>query len=368
MKRRYSLILMIMIVVFPSGCNDRLELEDQAITLVIGIGKDQEGKLSIYQTNPVFNELAKIPMTRLNTIDSSLRDARQTFSSMNMGRVVGGKVQVILLEKEILEEENILPILDVFYRDPKNSVNCLLVAVDKPVSDFIYYDIEPTTQLGIYLKNILLSNIDLSQSIDSKLLTFHYQMFDKSITPSLATLSVTPQSIEVVGTTLLDEKGKFAYSLNRKETTLHLFLQDKIKNTVSFTIDNNDNLDKPISYSIDSVKRKVKTNFKDGLITFNININTVISLTEEFGKFDVEKDSKKIEKIIENQLKDDLTNLMKSYQSLKIDPVGLGAYFRAYHYEEFMKNQDNWGETFSNAVVNIRVKVKMKSFGIINKL
>lgn len=56
---------------------------------------------------------------------------------------------------------------------------------------------------------------------------------------------------------------------------------------------------------------------------------------------------------------------IKKVQENKIDPIGLGLYARAYHYEQYKKVEEHWGEALSKSNINVSLDVDIQSMGAI---
>ena len=68
----------------------------------------------------------------------SLREARAKLDDMFEGAATGRKLQTVLLGKRLLKHEGWYPLLDVLYRDTKNTITADVVYVNDPVSQVIY--------------------------------------------------------------------------------------------------------------------------------------------------------------------------------------------------------------------------------------
>jgi Ger(x)C family germination protein len=197
----------------------------------------------------------------------------------------------------------------------------------------------------------------------------HRQMYEKGITPAISDLEME-EKLDVRGTALLNEKGKYVDSLRTQENVLLMILQKQFKKEISLTLKLpqmkkgggifNTNV---VSVTLADMKTKIKTAYRNGRFQFDIRIRSYATLSEREFPFDVENKSGELEKMIEKQLDQQFGNLIKKIQKHKIDPIGLGLYARAYEYKEWQKVQDDWGEALSKADIKINVKVKVKSTG-----
>ena len=135
----------------------------------------------------------------------------------------------------------------------------------------------------------------------------HRQMYEKGITPAISDLEMD-EKLELRGTALLSEKGKYVDSLQIQENVLLMILQKQTKREIPLTLqlpqmkkgggggifDTN-----VISFTLADMKTKIKTAYRDGRFQFDIRIRSYITLSEREFPFDVENKSGELEKMIE---------------------------------------------------------------------
>ncbi|MCY9693629.1 Ger(x)C family spore germination C-terminal domain-containing protein [Paenibacillus alginolyticus] len=118
-----------------------------------------------------------------------------------------------------------------------------------------------------------------------------------------------------------------------------------------------------LSISVQGMKTKIKTSYKQNKFRFDINIKMPAGLTERLFPFDVRKNGKELEKMISEHMKKQFENLIKNIQKHQIDPIGLGLYARAHEYSQYKKVEDHWGEALSKADIHVSVKVTKGNMG-----
>jgi Ger(x)C family germination protein len=370
MKRLLFIPLVSLLVLILPGCWDRTDLEDVAFILVTGLDLDQDNNLLIYDTVPVYHKEAKEKEIPVTVRALSLRESRAKVDDMFEGAASGRKLQIVLLGKRLLKHEDWFPLLDVLFRDPKNAITADVVFVNGPVSQVVNSRFPEIPHLSIHLYDLIKSASKRHETVMTSLHELHRQMYEKGITPAISDLELD-EKLELKGTALLNEKGKYVDTLRIQENVLLMILQKQVKKELRLTLqlpqmkkggggifDTN-----VISLTLADMKTKIKTAYRDGRFQFDIRIRSYITLSERGFPFDVEKKSGKLEKMIEKQLDQQFENLVKKIQKHKIDPIGLGLYARAYEYKEWQKVQDDWGEALSKADMKINVKVKVKSMG-----
>ncbi|MCA0988361.1 Ger(x)C family spore germination protein [Guptibacillus algicola] len=369
MKHSYKKFLkscMVFLLIFLVGCrSDQLSLERTSIALVVGIDQSQEeGDMTIYQTNPVFSREATDTVSTLQTTAHSLRQARDNLDSQSAGTIVGGKLQVLLLGKELMKEQAMFEELDVFYRDPKNSPNARVAMVDGPIREIMEFKPEDKPRLAVYLSDLIDTTHLRENAVLTTLQEFHYANFEKGITPAVTEILFKGEEIQVKGSALLDENGKYVFSAGHLESSIIQMLRKDVQEPIPISLV----VEKPnkvLSVGVTRIKRNIDVSYKDDQLVFDIDFKLKVSITENTSSLDLIKDSSRIESIISKKIEKKADKLIKKVQDEKIEPFGLGVYVRAYEYDKWKTFEDDWPEEFSKAKVNVKTSVSIIEHGVI---
>lgn len=370
-------ILCYFFLIFLTGCGDRLDLEKQSISLIYGFDAQAKGKLIVYHVNPIFNEdVAKKYETHEAKVKTP-REAKATFNSSSNGLVSTEKLQLILFSTNFLKQEGAMPYLDVWYRDPKNTGNMRMVAVNGPISSVIYNNFKDKPSLPEYLTDLINTNKLYNRTVFTTFHEFHRQTFNKGITPAISEIKKEKKDVIVTGSALLTSRGIYKMSLDRYESALLLLLQKKANTPVSLTmkmpsdlVESNSALKDTdggdfITINVLTIKRMMGTGYSDNRFQFNIKMNFNISIAEMTFNMDIDKDNKKLTALITKQLNKDLNELIHKIQKQQLDPFGFGDYARAFQYKEWKKVEDDWPKAFSKASVKVTSTIKILESGII---
>ncbi|MGG0177854.1 Ger(x)C family spore germination protein [Gottfriedia acidiceleris] len=370
MKKFAKCLLIVMLLIGLTGCNDKINIEDITIALLWGIDIDQQGEVIIYMASPVFSKDAKEKNEHFKVKSLSLREARDFIDTKAVGITSGGKVQTVLIGKKVIEQKNWYSLLDLFYRDPKMRLNADLVVVNGSVSDIFEFRPKDKPRLSIFIAQLIKTANFRNVSVRTSLRYFYKMNLEKGITPFVPELTLKDNALEVSGTILLNNQNEYRRTLSLKETMLLIILQDKIVGQLTMwlngnqykknenTISNNS-----ISFYINDIKRNVKKKFHDGKYEFNLNLKLPIVITESPIKLTDNSEGKLI-KEIENDLQKELNFFVKSLQNDKVDPIGLGLFARSFKYSEWKKIEDNWAGAFQQSKIKLKVKVILVDKGI----
>jgi Ger(x)C family germination protein len=371
MNRKLRILLLAIIVFWLPGCSDRLDLENMTLGLIVGMDLNQHNELVVYISSPVFSKEAKEKSQKIRVKATTLRQSRAGLDSISAGLITGGKTQILLIGKRLLQHGDWFPLLDAEYRDTKNSLTVKVAAVDGEVSKILALPLKDKPRLPLYLTDLIDNAAKRNLTTRTTLQLLHRQMYEKGLTPYLPEFKIEKKEIKLMGTALLDKRGKLVATLNHQESGLLRILQSGKKGQFSFTVpipgeQKDDTTGKnKLSFSVSSVKSKTKTSYHNDHFQFNMNLKMVIVLTERLFPFDMKKNQKKLEQQIQEQVQKQMEQLIKKCQRHLIDPIGLGLYARAYQYEEWQKVQEHWGDALAKSDVKISVKTEIKYMGAV---
>lgn len=365
----FTIFISIIVLIIP-GCSDRLDLEESTSNLALGLDLDNENNLLVYVNSPSFGRDIKKTTLDIAVKSQTIRQSRAEEDQFAPGVITGRKVQVLLIGKRILENEGWFPLFDVYFRDMKNPLTPRIIAFDGSISDIIFLHPKDQPMLPLLLRGMVDTKSTRSETAKTTLQKLHWQLSEKGVTPYISEIQLdNAKQIRLVGTALLNHKGKYMASLSAEETVLLQILNKNAKKTVSLTLPipgqeksgpfHTDHL----SISVQGMKTKIKTSYDQNKFQFDINIKMPVTVTERLFPFDVRKNGKELEKMISEHVQKQFENLIKKIQKHQIDPIGLGLYARAHEYSQYKKVEDHWGEALSEADIHVSIKVTIGSIG-----
>ncbi|WP_261302499.1 Ger(x)C family spore germination protein [Paenibacillus andongensis] len=370
MKKWQGIFLIWAALVGLTGCGKAVFIETQQFLFAEGIELDDENKVVAYTSSPVFSNIAKDRSKITITTADTMREAKKKLEAKINGNIAPGKLQSILIGKKMLQQTNVMPYLDVFFRDPKNEINANVIVVDGSVKDVMYTNMNDKGRLGAVIKQLIESTYKSRITVLTTLQKFHKQMSDTAMTPCITEMRVEKNDLVISGTTLLHKDGTYATSLNKQESSLMLLLQRNMNNPIPLTFHlspemfHTDEEMSYVSFNMKRVKVKFETKFEGIHPTIDIQMKVPIDLTERMFKLDMEKQRKLLEQAIEQELEKECQALIKKAQKYQVDPFGFGIYVRAKDYKNWKKVEGDWGKALSEATVNISSKIAIKSIGV----
>lgn len=368
MRVRRAILLLIVVLLILPGCDDRTDLEDISLLLMLGIDLDKDNNLVFYSSSPVFNKEAKEKNEQTKVYSPTVRGARNELDARVSALISSGKVQSILVGSRVLEHEGWLKMLDICFRDSKSNILAKVIAVDGPVEDIMFFKPLNKRRLPLHVATLIDTAKERNLIAATTLHNLHSQIYEKGITPYLPQLRKN-REIVATGTALLNKKGRYVAKLNTAENQLLLLLQGGIEGSLSYSVqlpeESKDDLfsEGAVTFYIMHFTRKVKVTYSQDQFHFDVLLNLPIFMTEKIFTLDIDKEGKKLEEMITTQLDKQFKELIDKFQKHEIDPIGLGLFARAHQYEAWKKVDDRWGEAFAKAEVNVHVNTQLKDAG-----
>ncbi|MEW9109979.1 MAG: Ger(x)C family spore germination protein [Cytobacillus gottheilii] len=365
--KRYLLFSFCISALLLSGCNDKTNIEDITMTLMLGIDLNEDNEMIIYSSNPVFDKEVSDKNEEYSVKASSLREGRGELDSLLSGTISKGKMQVLLIGKKVIQHEDWFELLDSLYRDSFSSINCKVIIVEESVADVIYSSPSDKIRLPLHISKLVETGDKRHITRETTLHNLQSDYYSKTKTGSVPRITFN-DTINLSGFTLLDHNGIYAADINQYEgELLQLLSNTKLEQlflTTKFsTDDTNPFQTKLLSYNVGDLKRKVKVTYENGQFVFKTDYSLAIYIKEALNE-NPYKDREKMEKELKEKLTADFNKLVKSFQDNGIDPVGFGEYARAFQYKHWNKVSDNWGDAFGKSNITIDVSVRIKDEGL----
>lgn len=354
-----------------TGCRDKVNIEDITMSLLLGIDVNEEGKVEMYMSSPVFSEEAKEKNEHFEVKTLSMKEARNYFDTMATGITSGGKVQAILIGSKVTEHKNWYSTLDFIYIDPKLRLNADIIFVNGPVSDVFDLDLKDKPRLSIFLPQLIQTANFRNVAVRTSLRKYYQMYYEKGITPFAPELSIVENKLKMTGTTLLNDQNLYSKTLSMKETQLFKILNDKVEGQLSLTLAldkfKKDDVDifkeNAVSFYVKDIRRKIHKKYKNGIYQYNIKLKMPIVINESPIKLN-DQTEKSLAVEIEKKLEKNLNDLVTSFQEAKVDPLGLGIYASAFNHSVWKKNDDKWISFYEKANIKVNVEIIIFDKGI----
>ncbi|SFI35106.1 germination protein, Ger(x)C family [Paenibacillus sp. UNC496MF] len=370
MTRAAFLLAALSALLLLPACKDRMNLEDITLVLMMGVDLDKDNHLVVYSSSPVFSKEAKHKNEVTQVSALTLRDSRGPLDSRVSALISTGKLQSVLIGKKVLQQPDWVDLLDLFYRDSKTRNNARLVAVEGSVADIMYFAPPDKRRMSLHIAKLLDTTYKRNLVEETTLWEMHRQLYERGRTPDMTIIRKNEREVVADSSALLNHEGRYVASIDLNESLMLQIVQDDKKSDLSITLLLPEEQKKgsaintgAVSFYVLDVDRKMRTSYAGGRFRFDIDLELPIRLTERLFAFDVDKHAAGLEAQIDEQLKAKMDALVAKLQRNRLDPIGFGLYARAYQYRAWKKVQDNWGEAFGQAEVNLRVRTRIVDMG-----
>ncbi|WP_201004668.1 Ger(x)C family spore germination protein [Paenibacillus glycanilyticus] len=362
-RKRYLPLCALIMLMATTACSKPAALEKLQIMGVYGIDLNEEGRLQSFSSSPIFSREATKKYNITQATALSTRQSRQQLDSMSIGAVTGRKLATVLVGKKLLTEKSIYPYLDVLFRDPSSEINADIAMVDGTVAEIMDSEMDDKGRLEV----VLLEEIETSYEDRICVLTHAYQLEDQllnpRVTPYVTEIKAMPREIKVVGTALLTDDGKYAGSLSNKESSLLLLLQHDIGRQIQLTF----NLPSKgtVTINIKDAKLNIHSAYGEERFQFRVEVHAEAELAEQATNWKENIPVPVLEQEVSKQLQQECDKLINKIKRYHVDPIGFGYYAKAYQLSQWKKVEDNWGDAFAQADVEITTHIKLISTGAV---
>ncbi|MFX3633940.1 MAG: Ger(x)C family spore germination protein [Candidatus Pristimantibacillus sp.] len=389
MKRKLILlILFILPLLFVSGCWNRKELNDLAITVGMGIDKSGENyQVSVQVVIPgqVAGKTAghQTPVTMYKETGKSLFEAIRKMTTASPRKIYVSHLRVLVLG-ESLAREGIGDVLDLLSRDQELRTDFFIVVAKKTTAENtlkiltqlekiptvnMFASLETSEKAWAPTTTITLDQLIAELLSDGKhpVLTGIQVIGNQKIGETNENLDEIDPSAKVKYSGLaVFKKDKLIGWLNEVESKAYTYINNKIKSTVGvIACPGGGNLTLETIRSQTSIKSKVT----DNQPTIEISVRAQMNIAEVQCTVDLTKtktiaeleelSNQKMERIIESSIK----KVQKKY---KVDIFGFGEVIHRSHPKAWKKLKKDWDETFVDMPVTVKADSRIRQLGAVS--
>ncbi|WP_411680504.1 Ger(x)C family spore germination protein [Clostridium thailandense] len=377
-KKKIERIIIVFIITTLSstiftGCWDQKIYERVGFILLLGLesSKEKHKKLLVTYANPAIG-LGRKNQVELNVQEADLlRQAREIARTKASRPLEAGKIQEILISKELAEKGGIHDLLSIFSRDPLNPALADLVVVDGSPNELceksILFPDKP--RVGIYIHQLLEAASKDSKIVESRIYNFDTQYYAEGLDTMMPIVKLETNSVKIVGSALFS-RDKMVGNIDVKQTTLMVAMRDKINRAAEYICkvpnieDAHSNTKSGIAFTIKDSKKKINVGIDNGKPNINIKLKFRGMIDEYiWDSMDKEEKYREVQSNITDELKNECINIIKYTQEVGSDPLGIGDIVRAKHNDYWKKV--NWKEVYKTAQVNVDVKLEILNHGLI---
>ncbi|WP_066048546.1 Ger(x)C family spore germination protein [Robertmurraya korlensis] len=368
MKRKLPILLLFCILL--TGCWDQHLMKNAILVQILSYDLEDNDDFLLGVSIPIIEDpsggaQALVQSETFSAVGLTPRDSRKKIAREISGTLDTSKNKLILFGEQMAATD-IYPSLDVIWRDPRNSLGATLGIVEGKAVDLLKIKPKHKTNVSEYIQDALTSAEENTIVPNETIQTLASELLDPGEDVVLPYLkSNSKKSAIVVGLALMDER-KYSGNLSPQDSTLLLLLKDKIGKYARFTTKVNDeeefDINNYISFSVQQLKRKLKVQVNDGVVSVYLNLNVKINI-EEYPKGDVPEQINRLNEVLSKELTTDADRVINTLQQANCDAFGIGRRLMAFHPKTWeMQDKKDY---FKNVKFTTKVKVDVISHGIV---
>ena len=382
-KHRYkiaALLVLILQLLFATGCWDLLELNKRAI--VVGLGFDSspnEDKILI-SAQIVDPSNIKTPQTAgggdgqpywIATNESTtVFEGMRAMTHVSSRKLFFPHNQIIIFGED-LAKKGIKDYLDLLMRDYEfRETNWIIVSEGK-AQDILDTKTRVNNISAFFIRDLITERKFSSQAMAINIKDLARKITSKSTAPiaSYIYLENTGQEkrLNLSRTAVFDNNMNMVGTLNNYESRGLLWVLGEVKSGI--IVVESPNGKGNYSLEILKVKSKIIPEFKDGKPTITVRVKESSNLGETSCLEDLTKpEAWELMDSLQNEaIHQEISIALDKAQELKADIFGFGEAFHKKYPRLWNEMEPNWQEIFSSLEVNIIVESKVGNPGVIIK-
>ncbi|WP_417900131.1 Ger(x)C family spore germination protein [Bacillus haimaensis] len=378
--RQIKLIFMLASYILLSGCLQQKPLEELGLVTAMGYDKEDEqlrGTIVYYEFDPLHTNDSKMVSSLSNTI----KGIRQKENLSSSRKLVSGQLRIAIYGEE-LAKEGIISYIDTLSRDSEVGTMVYLSVAENSAYDLINnsQQSQEITNVGTYLYDLISQNVEAESLVSPTLHEFMQCYYSEGRDPILPILDFTDDTLLIKGLALFkDEKMKGMIDIDKsfylklmldpyRAGTIEIALPKKNLGTFIKKREQVQNESEKLFVSLDHLESSVDIKLEDINSTdYKINVDVVTRMQEISEDYDLgnPKALAVIEEEIGKLMKRKMEKIIEEFQSLGVDPIGFGNYYRSrVGYEKFSRKI--WEGIYPEATFSIEVNTKILRTGVMD--
>ncbi|WFD09194.1 Ger(x)C family spore germination protein [Tepidibacter hydrothermalis] len=351
-----------MSVLLLTSCWDSEDINKKSITVSIGVDYVNDniefsGEVAKLASASKEEEKAETSdVYKMLSYGKTFEEARVNYDSVNPFSVFLGATRVVVFGEKYAKKgiEPYLNRIDHLYDYRKT---LLSVVSREPPRELFNIKVEKDISVGFLIEDIMehvSSNGEGLYPVTGELLS---DIELGEIGYLLPYIGIEEGTIKYLGLAVM-KNSKLIGIIDIKKTSGITYILAKEPKIIQI-INSSNNEKNKISFRTFVKKRKIKTDYIDGQVTINIDLDLKAQLRYQYY---MEPISDEYTKILENKISEKAKNnieyiIKRAKSEFKCDIFGFARYFRAEHPEIYEKI--DWEDAFTKANINVNVNTKI---------
>jgi len=364
--------LLIVIPFILCGCWDEVLVEDTGFLTIVGIESASQGNLKLTYALPVIDpDVTNARGEILDTESNLTRIARDNLNRRSGKNILAGKIQLVVYSKEFAIEGRISNINSIFERDPSDAILAWVVIVDGSPRSLIHQsedNLKDKPRPSTYLNDLLERAVSTANINETRIFNYDLISMAPGIDNTAPMIKIADNSIEVKGSALFSN-NKMVGSINAQDGGLLTAMMKTLKNkkytyNASIPPKSKEIYRETQSSAIQLIQNSKKINISiqnnKPIVDIYLDFSGYVD-DYNWDNLNDEKEIKKLNDHVQEQIRQDCQKLIKYMQSIESDPIGIGDMVRAKYNNYFKKVA--WHTAYKEATITAHVKFNVVEYG-----
>lgn len=372
MMRRCRQVILVFLCLLVAGCWDMDLLRDARLVVLVGFDVAENERLITTvvtrETPRGGEEQGQLVNAIHSAVSNTPRQGRMLVDLGVPGHFRAYKNQVILFGEERAKRD-LYPVLDVFYRDPKNNISARMAVVEGTASEVMKLNIVESLLVAEYIDNLIESMEEVSKVPVANVQLVCPVLLDPGQDFALPLLQKIGEEVKVSGTALF-HGHHLSGKLNPSESTMMLLLADEAGQQARFTYKVDPGaVENPANYlnldvNKEQYERDVRVSLKEGRVDVYIRMKLRVSVNEYArDDFENEKNVRRLERQLGEGLEKQAQETLQKLQQARCDYLGIGRHLIAFYPEVWKKKK--WSRDYGKVHFHPQIEVEILDSGIL---
>ncbi|WP_176545140.1 Ger(x)C family spore germination protein [Bacillus sp. AFS041924] len=373
---KYKLVIITLICnLFLTSCWDQRLLKESRLVYSAGYDLAEDNNVrvtAVIKTNSQGgSDPSQVKSTNVivNASGKTPGDAKLKVTRKVSGDFATNKTRVLLLGNE-LAKQDIYPIFDIVYRDPRSSLGAKVIVAKGQAEEILKLNKVEATLVSEEILNLVTTAESHTIVPIENVQTICTIMFDPGEDIMLPLIEIVDEKlIDISGLALFNEHKYTGYNLLDDEPTLLLLFKNRMEKFARFNIEvspkEKDVRERYISIQVKKNDPEMKIEVsKDNKITVKLNLKLEVDTLEyAHDKLDSKKEIDKLNKELSKQLTKKAEKVIKTLQESNCDALGVGRQLISFHPDVWKKL--DWNKDYKKITIKPKVEVRIDGSGIL---
>lgn len=381
-KKFLSIILILTLLLFQTGCWNSREINELAFVLSIALDKADGGfkvtaqisKTDLYSKTSTGSAGAtdkEKPFWVISSTGKTVFEAVRNMASISPRRIFWSHIKIIIISDE-LARNNILEIFDFFSRNPELRLRTWIAVTEGEAGKVLEVVPMMEKEPSLNIERIIDKTNLIGKAYSIMLKNFLEEYLDPFIDPvasriTLITVNSKP-ALKLEGASVFGNNKSMVGWLNEQETRGLLWMKNKISGSIRVIDCPYDGL--PVTLEIKKGKTSIESYMNDGKPAFKIMVTAKGKVTEKacLTNFNEPGIMSAVEKALAEAIREDINAAVSAAQRFDSDFLHFSRTLQRDHKKEWQQQlAQNWPELFKQAQVDIEVNVEIPEVSLLAK-